>query len=170
MEKIKGKTIYLAKFHNNNVLEDQLDWSNKFLNCNSLYKNSSKTVYLRQGDVYEFKFSKNKTTLGIILSDSNEYQSKVLICPIYIVKDDNLHDGLEIGLIPEISTKYDFIAAVQDIRFVSVQFLFFKESNYNPVSLARIMKSKLIDIVYLYKSLIETIIKIPKKFEDIHIC
>ena len=170
MEKTKGKNIYLTKYHNNNVLEDQLEWSKKFLKSNSHKKTRVKSIYLKQGEIYEFKLSRNKTTLGIILNDTNEYQSAVLICPIYIIKDDYLHDGLEIGLIPEITTNFDFMAAIHEIKFVNTSFLYFKESNYNPISLAKVMKSKLIDIVYLYKSLLEAVIKIPKKFEDIHVC
>jgi hypothetical protein len=170
MDKNKTKIVYKVKYKENNCLEAQLDWSRDLLSNKEPIIEENKHIYLKQGEIYEFKLSKIKTTLCIILNDTNEYQENILVCPIYLLKDNFVHDGLEIGMIPEISTNFEFIAAIHEIRFVKAKHLYFKESNFNPISLGRIMKSTLVNIVYLYKSLLEKIIKMPKRYEDIHIC
>jgi|GEM_PF-2166714 hypothetical protein len=170
MQKQKNKNIYKLCFERENRLEKQMKWSNNYLEKMNKSGDCFK-IMLNQGDVFEYKQNNNsEAKLCIVLDLFSSNQNLFLMCPIIIEKDDETIDGLNIGLIPEISLKYEFVAQIHQIKFINKRSLSFKENNHRPISLARVMDSTLLNIVSLYKSLISKITSLPKKYKRIYFC
>lgn len=150
----------------NEYLNDRINWADEQIK--NLAKNNEN--YFRptvQGEVRSYTKKNGKTSLFLVLEKTNHTQPTVLICPIYAItyKDDLIH-GYRIGVIPSITTNYEFIAAISEIRFAKKDQLEISNSANKPI--CYLMQKQLLDIFYLYRSLIDYAMNLTYKIKKVY--
>ena len=169
MKKEKTKVIYQVKYEKINNLLEQVNWSDEVIK-EALNEEKEKSWNpTTQGEIRKYMRGDGKKGLCLVLQRTNMYQSMVLICPLYLIQSKNNYlNGYNIGIIPELSIDFEVLAGVHDIRFLKKNRIFW--SGKDEQAMAYVLKDHLINILYLYKSLIEKIMEIPVKYENVHIC
>ena len=162
------KIVYKVKYFEETDLQRQLDWTNKSLTDAS--KNDLKFKTLR-GEIYKYKKTNNKMCFIIVLMDTKEINDEVLICPIYINRNEEVYvPGLDIGLIPELSLKYNFVAAIQEIHFINKNKFVLDKYEMVPIYYGRLLEITYLEIIYNYKKLLEFALRNKNKSSDVHSC
>lgn len=163
----KFKTVYQISFEKYNPLVDQIKWVDNQLS--NLSSNEDRKLFKPtiQGEIRRYTRKDGKKGLFLVLEKTNYAQPMVLICPIYLIRNkDELISGYRIGMIPAITTDYEFVAAINEIRFVHKSKVEINESSSKPI--CYLLKKQLIDIFYIYKSLIESVMSFPGELKKIY--
>ena len=159
-KKEKSNNLYRISYEKTNNLIERINWTDKTINellINEKEKNNRPTM---QGEIRKYMRKDGKITIFLTLQKTTEYEPNVLICPLYIIKNkSDFVSGYKIGFIPQISCDFEFLAAINEIRFDKKNKLEINDTNSKPIGY--ILKSHLIHILYLYRSLLEHVIKMP---------
>lgn len=160
-----NKTIYKLRYKTESNIEKQLSWANNSLNNFSDDKEKPTLFATYQGEIYEYIKANGSHSLCLIMENTINYQKIVLVCPLTIKKNDIYQCGYLIGKFPEISINFIFLANLHEIHFINKRKLILDE-NINPKPLSKMLKHNFIKLVYVYKSLLEKVLKLPFEYKD----
>lgn len=166
-KKEKFENVYHINYEKTNNLIERVNWTEKAISdilISEKEKNNRPTV---PGEIRKYMRKDGKISIFLILQNTTSYEPNVLICPLYIIKNKkDFIAGYKVGFIPQISCDFEFLAAINEIRFERKSKLEINNDTNEPI--CHIMKHHLIGILYMYRSLLEHVIKMPCSFKRIY--
>ncbi len=166
-EKDSFNRLYRISYEKTNSIIERINWTDNAINdilIKEKEKNNRPTI---PGEIRKYMRKDGKIALYLVLQNTSAYEPNVLICPLYIIKSKKeFISGYKIGIIPHISCDFEFLAAINEIHFDKKSRIEINQSQNEPITY--LMQTHLINIIYLYRSLLEHVIKMPCSLKKIY--
>lgn len=166
-KKDKFENVYHINYEKTNNLIERVNWTDKAISDILISEKEKNHLPTIPGEIRKYMRKDNKIAIFLILQNTTAYEPNVLICPLYIIKNKKeFVAGYKVGFIPQISCDFEFVAAINEIRFERKSKL--EINNHQSGPICHIMQHHLIGILYMYRSLLEHVIKMPCSFKRIY--
>jgi len=167
----KQKTVYIVKIKENIDFGQRIELINHKLSEIDQKTNKNHLIMIYQGEIFKYLRSDNRFGLCISLENSFKERNDVLICPLFssLSRADQIN-GLNLGMIPELSIDCDFVAGIHKICFIDKEKLFIGKKDERPYSLCILTKDYIINILNYYKIIIERILLKDVKMKTVYTC
>ncbi len=170
---MENKKIYIVKSAISKDLEKQLTRTNETLNQKTTHYlfNKDRKVF-RAGEIYECALTDNRNNTFIypviIMKNSSEYNTRVLICPLFKEEEEVTYSNcLNIGIIPSIDQSHSFAADIMYIRSVPKEC--FRLSRKNSLKelkpICNLSYEQYMHILITYRDLISEVIRQNSYYE-----
>lgn len=166
-EKDSFNRLYRISYEKTNSLIERINWTDNSINdilIKEKEKNNRPTI---PGEIRKYMRKDGKIALFLVLQNTSAYEPNVLICPLYIIKNKKeFISGYKIGIIPQISCDFEFLAAINEIHFGKKSKIEINQNENKPITY--LLQAHLVNIIYVYRSLLEHVIKMPGKLKRIY--
>ena len=159
------KLLYFISPNKDNNFYEQLERVDDLFQRERHHVFNSDFKVFKAKEIYDFvrrldPITGNKTiSKCLILDNSNQFDSKVLICPIYPKSASENKFGLNIGKIYQISDSEEYIAALAEIRYVNKKrFVSDPKTKAETNFYGVLNASSYLSILNSYKKIVQTII------------
>lgn len=156
--------LYRISYEKTNNLIERINLADKAINDVLIKEEEKNNHPTSPGEIRKYIRKDGKIGIYLILQKTSAYEPNVLICPLYIIKKKkDFISGYKIGVIPQISCDFEFLAAINEIRFEKKIKLGLNDKFIEPI--CYLLRIHLIEIIYIYRSLLEHVIKLPCKLK-----
>lgn len=159
----------------NKEIKNRIKQSENIIYKNKLIKADENNIHnLNIGHIYEYKIDRNNIGFCILLDDNIIENSFVFICPIKIICDEvdereaKQHICYSLGCIPELTLEYEYVALLDEIKYVNESSLRLKDNYYKYYALAYLSNFKFLSLINEYKILLSRSLNANKKLTFVY--